>query len=212
MKYKARNIKYANSRLNPVEKCHAPANSTSDSISEIYEGPVLLPDTFFDYWLCIFTQPHREKLAFGALCELGLEVYLPVCKKMVIRNGKRVPLKVPLFPRYLFIRADKNNAMLYGAHRQTGVSGFAGKTFGQSFISSLIIDEIKSRECPEGFVGLKSKFLKPGQAVKILDGPFAAIDAIFSDAKDDLRSILLLSLLGKTHKVIVSNANLQFVA
>jgi len=58
----------------------------------------------------------------------------------------------------------------------------------------------------------QSKYIKPGQKVTILDGPFEKINAIFSEAKDERRSILLLSLLGKTHRVVVSNENLQLLA
>jgi len=105
-------------------------------------------------WLCLFTQPHREKLAYAALSELGFEVYLPFQRKLVFRRGKRVPIKAPLFSRYIFIKADKDDADLFIAHRQLGVTGFAGTSFVQSFISGEIIDEIRGRECPEGFVGL----------------------------------------------------------
>lgn len=163
-------------------------------------------------WLCIFTQPNRERLAFGKLSELGFKVYLPFRRKLVLRRGKRVPMKAPLFPRYLFICADKENSNLFSAHRQTGVTGLAGRSFSQSLISDSIIRAIKARESPDGYVGLQSTSIKRGQKVMILDGPFAAIDAIFSESKDELRSILLLSLLGKTHKVVVSNENLQLVA
>jgi transcriptional antiterminator RfaH len=121
-------------------------------------------------------------------------------------------MKAPLFSRYLFVRVDKEAAQLFGAHRQRGVAGFAGRTFSQSLISGRIIEAIKARECPDGFIGLQSALIKAGQKVTILEGPFAAIDAIFSEPKDERRSVLLLSLLGKTHKVVVSNKNLQLVA
>ena len=29
-------------------------------------------------WLCLFTQPHRERLAFASLRDEGFEVYLPI--------------------------------------------------------------------------------------------------------------------------------------
>jgi transcriptional antiterminator RfaH len=168
-------------------------------------------DSDYKNWLCLFTQPYREKLARESLTELGLEVYLPFQRKLVFRRGRRVSMKAPLFSRYLFVRVDKEAAQVYGAHRQRGVAGFAGRTFPQSLISGRIIEALKSRECPDGFIGLQSALVKAGQKVTILEGPFAAIDAIFSEPKDERRSVLLLSLLGKTHKVVVPNKNLQLV-
>jgi len=169
-------------------------------------------DSTTGFWLCVFTQPHCEKLASGKLSQLDFEVYLPFRRKLVMRKGKRVPMKAPLFPRYIFIKADKENSHLFSVHRQTGVTGLAGRSFYQSLISDSIIQAIKARESPDGYVGLQSTSIKQGQKVMILDGPFAAIDAIFSESKDNRRSILLLSLLGKIHKVVVSNENVQLVA
>lgn len=171
-----------------------------------------ITEQVYEKWLCLYTQPHREKLAQFALKKIGCEVYLPYRQKFVLRNRKRVPVKTPLFPRYLFIKAEDNENVLYGVHRQTGVSGFAAGTFAQSLISGDVINEIKARECPDGIAITQSRFIKVGQKVSVVGGSFGAIDAIFCEAKDEYRSILLLTMLGKTHRVLVSNKNLQLVA
>ena len=80
-------------------------------------------------WLCLFTQPHRERLALASLREDGFEVYLPLYSKSVLRNGKRTSMKAPLFPRYLFV-AGADDAAFFSAARHT--SEFAGKN-PQSF-------------------------------------------------------------------------------
>lgn len=165
----------------------------------------------FSDWLCLFTQPHRERLAAGNLSEIGFKVYLPFQRKLVLRKRKRVPVKTPLFPRYIFICAAKENVHLFGAHRQPGVTGLAGRSFSQSLIKNSIIQAIKARECPDGYVELQSTSIKSGQKVSITNGPFAALEAIFCEAKDEQRSILLLSLLGKTHRVVVPTQNIELM-
>lgn len=212
MKYQAGNIDATVPSVDDgrvIER--GPSNKLSLNTSIAASDPGRLGRTMCD-WLCLFTQPHREKLASGKLSELGFEVYLPFRRKLVLRQGKRVPMKLPLFPRYLFIRADKQNSHLFSAHRQMGVAGLAGRSFSQSLLAGSIIEAIKARECPDGYVGVQSNAIRPGQKVKILDGPFAAVDAIFNGSKGENRSILLLSLLGKTHRVVVSNENMQLVA
>lgn len=184
-------------------------NSNLLSNSAVYRE---LSESKLTDWICLFTQPHRERLAQGKLSELGVEVYLPYQKRIVIRNGKRVPMRAPLFSRYIFVRAKSNATNLFSLRRQMGVSGFAAPSYEQSFISNSIINAIKSRENADGYVGVNVPELKNGQTVKILRGPFAAIDAIFKEARDEKRSFLLLSLLGKAHNVLVSNQDLQLVA
>ena len=163
-------------------------------------------------WVCLMTQPLREKLARASLQELGFTVYLPVCRKLVFRREKRVPMLAPLFSRYLFVAAGAQERGLYDARRANGVSAFAGRTLDQSLVPSVIIEAIRSREDGEGIVGLDRMSLVPGQKVKILEGPFAGLEAAFSEPDSQKRSYILLDLLGKTHRIRVTNQALALAA
>ena len=52
----------------------------------------------------------------------------------------------------------------------------------------------------------------PGQSVKVLSGPFAGFEAVFSEVDDSKRSYILLDLIGKTHRLRVVNTSLQVIA
>jgi transcriptional antiterminator RfaH len=163
-------------------------------------------------WVCIFSQPHRERLALGSLTEAGFEVYLPLYQKLVMRAGKRVPMRVPLFPRYLFARVGAGDAALATAYRMRGVSSFANRTLEQSLVPERIISAIRTRHNDEGDVELDVVRIKPGQLVKILDGPFAGLQAVFAEPDDRKRSFILLDLLGKSHRVKVANTVFEVAA
>jgi len=165
-----------------------------------------------EYWLCLMTQPNREKLAKTSLLELGFNVYVPLCRRLVLRRAKRVSILAPLFSRYLFVAVTGDKEVLYDAKRAHGVSCFAGRTLEQSFVSSAIIDAIMEREDADGVIGLDQRTLLPGQKVRILEGPLAGLDAAFSEPDGQKRSFILLDLLGKPHRLVVPNQALALAA
>jgi transcriptional antiterminator RfaH len=163
-------------------------------------------------WLCLFTQPHRERLAMASLTEAGFEVYLPMYRKLVFRSGKRVPMRAPLFPRYIFARAGEDQSKLASAYRMRGVSSFGNRTLEQSLISDDLLCYIRARHDEEGDVVLDLVKFKPGQLIKILEGPFAGLQAAFGEPDDRKRSYILLDLLGKSHRVRVPNISFEAAA
>ena len=153
-------------------------------------------------WLCLFTQPNREGMALSSLRSVGFDVYAPLCRKLVVRRGRKLQVSVPMFSRYVFADTDKNPAAVFGAHRLNGVTSFAGRTLEQSFVEGAIIRAIMARE-DGGIVNLDVSHLKPGQAVRVVEGAFAGLEAIFAESCDRRRCFILLSLLGKTHRVAI---------
>ena len=151
-------------------------------------------------WLCLFTQPNREGMASSSLRSAGFDVYAPLCRKLVVRRGKKLQVSVPMFSRYVFADIDRNPAAVFGAHRLNGVTSFAGRTLEQSFVDGAVIRAIMERE-DGGVVNLDASRLRPGQAVRVIEGAFAGLDAIFAESDDRRRCFILLSLLGKTHRV-----------
>jgi len=163
-------------------------------------------------WVCLFSQPHRERIAMGSLNEAGFDVYLPFCRKYVLRSRKRVTMSVPLFPRYLFARARAGGPRITTCHRMRGVSGFANRKLEQSLLSETIIAAIRERHDEDGDVILDFSRFTPGQLVKIIDGPFTALHAVFDEPDDRKRSFILLDLLGKTHRVKMFNNSFEVAA
>lgn len=163
-------------------------------------------------WVCLFTQPLRERLAVSSLAEAGFETFLPMYRKSVLRRGKRVSLRAPLFPRYVFARGVNENSPVFSTYRLHGVSSFAGRTLEQSLVSAAVMDAIRSRQDDGGDVVLDAILFKPGQLVKLLDGPFAGLEAVFAELDDRRRCYILLDLLGKTHRILVPHSALEIAA
>jgi transcriptional antiterminator RfaH len=113
----------------------------------------------------------------------------------------------PLFPRYLFVE------ILIGRDRWTSIRG----TFG---VSHLMMDGEIPRAVPPGVVevlldvsneagvvGL-GPTLRPGQLVRIANGPFAGLVGKLSSLDDNGRVRVLLDVLGKEVAVTAARVGL----
>jgi transcriptional antiterminator RfaH len=127
-----------------------------------------------DYWLALYTQPHKERFVRDHLLGEGLDLYLPEVRNKVQRADR--PSQRPFFPHYLFLRYP--GAEKLAAVRWTpGVRSIV--TFGDrpALIPDRVIQHIITRlrtyQLPE------EEPFKPGQVVHIIDGPFEGMDAIF---------------------------------
>ena len=158
-----------------------------------------------DSWVCYYSQLHKEKLAEASLQGAGFEVFLPLCVKLIKRKNKYVQSIRPLFSRYIFARHGED---LMGGKRLNGISGFAGKSLEVSFVHPLIVDAIRERQDGRGVILLKKHDLVPGQSVRVLSGPFSGLEAVFSEVDDHKRSFILLDLMGKTHRLRVTNSSI----
>jgi transcriptional antiterminator RfaH len=149
-------------------------------------------------WFAVYTQPQKEALAAQHLENQGFAVYLPRYQKMRRHAGKAEIVAVPLFPRYLFAGIDLQTQRWRSVNGTRGVVGLV--MFGDKPIPipASVLAEIRSREDDQGFIRLNgAASFKRGQNLRIVDGPMADTQALFEEAVDGNRAILLISLLGR---------------
>ncbi|MDR2091731.1 MAG: transcription/translation regulatory transformer protein RfaH [Azoarcus sp.] len=150
------------------------------------------------YWYLIQTKPRLEKHALENLERQGYECYLPIIPAEKLRQGKLVVIDTPLFPRYLFIRLGTNSTdKSWGPIRSTkGVSTLV--RFGNDpakaddeLIALLKSHESARQDAPE-------RLFEQGERVRLTEGPFAGIEAIYQMTDGERRAMVLIELLGKT--------------
>lgn len=153
-------------------------------------------------WYTIRTKANKEKEVEKRLSDLNLEVYLPW-----LRSRRRVGTRfqwilVPLFPGYLFCRLD---LVICGkaARYCPGVKDFL--RFGNQIaeVAPQIIMSLRER-CPDGVALIEPVIAKPGDPVKINEGPFSGLEAIFERAlKGNERVAVLLEILGRQTRLVL---------
>lgn len=155
-------------------------------------------------WYAVHTKPRQEATAELNLQRQGYETYAPKIRLRKRRRDKWTKVVEALFPRYLFIRVDANKQSLAPVHSTLGVAGLV--RFGQLLrpVPDEIIDYIRQKENPETHQHHADEWPhQPGDAVQILEGPFAGLTGIFQAANGEDRALLLIDLLGRRNSIDV---------
>ena len=148
-------------------------------------------------WFAVHTQPGKEPLAARELRNQDFAVYLPQYQKLRRHAGKSAIVAAPLFPRYLFAGIDTQTQRWRSVNGTRGVVGLV--MFGETPIPvpEPVLAEIRAREDETGFIRLNAPGFRRGQPLRIVEGPMADTQALFEEAVDGDRAILLVSLLGR---------------
>jgi transcriptional antiterminator RfaH len=154
------------------------------------------------YWYAVQTKPRQESIAEMHLQRQRFETYLPkilLCKR---RRDKWARSVEPLFPRYLFIRVNSDENSLAPVRSTKGVAGLV--RFGPLLkpVPDCVIDYIRQAENPDTHQYQADQWPhKPGDTVRVLEGPFAGLTGIFQAATGAERALLLIELLGRQNEV-----------
>jgi len=153
-------------------------------------------------WYAVYTQARMEKWARSNLWERDLEVYLPLYSKQR-RHARRVDtVTAPLFPRYLFVRADLARTGRRAIASAPGVSELVSFGNRPAVVDDAIIAEIRSRQDDSGNVIMcEPSPLKAGERVRVQMGALRDTVGLFQQMADDQRGIILLDLMGRSVRV-----------
>jgi transcriptional antiterminator RfaH len=162
-------------------------------------------------WYVVRTKPKQEVRAELNLRGWGLELLAPKVREARHRrsqNGAEYSV-APLFPSYLFARFDASE-LLAKVRLTRGVHSVVG--FGECAtpVDDAIVDLIRGRIRDDGFVRIEDP--KPGELVRIVDGPLRAVTGIFQRRRGHDRAVILLSLVGAQAHVDVAMASIRRAA
>jgi len=160
-------------------------------------------------WIVCSTQPQRERWAADNAQRQGYDTYLPMIRTEVVERGVASLRVRPLFPRYLFVHITNEQW-----RSLTGTFGVASIIMGDNgrpaTLPEIAIDQLRARE-RDGYVVLpraEEIALTPGQAVRVLAGPFEGTVGVYVGMGPAERERVLLDLLGRKTTVLVSPDNI----
>jgi transcriptional antiterminator RfaH len=159
-------------------------------------------------WYCLHTQPGLEKWARTNLWEMGLEVYLPQYVRIVRHARKVAPVARPLFPRYLFARADLTRTPARWIRSARGVSDIVSMGQEPVPVADAVVAEIRGREDTDGYVHLGGGEFQAGESVKIVATSLCDQVGLFECATDQERVVVLLQILGRNVRVRVDRRDI----
>jgi transcriptional activator RfaH len=163
-------------------------------------------------WYVIHTKPRQEQRALVNLEQQGYACYLPMITTEKLSRARLSMVEEPLFPRYLFISLDNGRqGQNWAPIRSTiGVSGLV--TFGSSpaKIDPALIDLLRSQEA--GLSLSPERLFQKGERLRVTDGAFAGLEAVYQMPSGDNRAMVLIELMGKSAQMQIAPASLTKVA
>ena len=169
-------------------------------------------DASVRHWYLVFSKPRQERLALENLARQGYEAYLPLMRHRRRRGRRWVPTVEPMFPRYLFIHLDTLHDNWAPIRSTIGVSTLV--RFGQepARVPDALIACFREREDENGIQRIPPPDFRPGDRVRIVDGPFAGYEAIFRARTGKERVEILLRIAGSATRIQLAPGALEPVA
>ncbi len=154
-------------------------------------------------WYLVYTKPREEQRALLNLERQGFECYLPMCLTEKLCRGEVTIADEPLFPRYLFIHLGHDESSPgWGSIGSTlGVSRLV--TFGSepAPVNTQLIEALKDQEAAQQ--DNPHRLFQTGDRVRITEGPFSGLEAIYQMSEGANRAMVLIEILSKSTKLKV---------
>ena len=104
-------------------------------------------------------------------------VEVPTIEEIEIKGGQRKPVQRKIFPGYVLVEMVMDEESWYVVRNTPGVTGFVGVGTKPTALPKSEADTILKQMQTAAPTKFKVT-LQPGQAVKIIDGPFADFEGI----------------------------------
>jgi transcription antitermination factor NusG len=161
---------------------------------------------FEPHWYAAYTCANHEKCVALQLERRSVECFLPCYESVRRWKDRRVRLRLPLFPGYIFVRlALHDRLQVLEIPGLVRLVGFAGHP------TRLPVEEIAMiRTCLA-----RRQFLEPcryvrcGQRVRVLSGPLEGLSGIVVRQKNRTRFVISLELLMRSVSVEINSADLD---
>lgn len=155
-------------------------------------------------WYAVCCKPRQEAVAEENLLRQGYHTYLPRIRNTRRRAGRWADTVEPLFPRYLFIRVDPGRRSTAPVRSTHGVSGLVRHCGLPAAVPEQVIEAIMQRtDADSGLHRDNRPLFCAGDPIRLVEGPLAGMEGMFTEEDGEKRVIVLLELLGKANKMRV---------
>jgi len=157
-------------------------------------------------WYLVQCKARQDERAEENLLRQGYVCYRPTHRCERLLRGQRQMLEESLFPGYLFIRIGQQDN--WGPLRSTrGVIRIV--SFGNQplSVSDGVIEQLQQHDHEP----CTKELFSAGEKVRITEGPFSELEAIFQEMDRNERVVLLLNFLQREQKILMPLASISKV-
>ena len=162
-------------------------------------------------WFLVRSKPRQEAVALTHLARQGYESYLPLFATEKLVRRKPTVVQEPMFARYLFVRLDTSGqGQSWSPIRSTvGVSELVCFGSRPARVDADLIATLREREMAQQ--ADPDALFAAGDSVRITEGAFAGLEAIYQMNDAEGRAMVLLDLLSKLVAMTIDAASLRKV-
>jgi transcription antitermination factor NusG len=156
-------------------------------------------------WYAAYTSANHEKRVAQQLTWRSVEHFLPVYESVRRWKDRRVPLQLPLFPGYVFVRlALRDRLRVLAVPGVARLVGFDGRP---TVVPAEDIEAI--RACLEGKRDVQPHpYVQCGQRVRVLRGPLAGFSGIVLRQRNRTRFVVSFDVLERSVSVELEGTEL----
>jgi transcription elongation factor/antiterminator RfaH len=167
-------------------------------------------DKITDSWYVLHTKSRFENVVNEGLTKKSLEVFLPKIQVRSKRRDRKVMIRVPLFPGYLFVKTNLEPYEHIEIVKTVGAVRLVGNKDGPIPVFSETIESLKIMVQGNESVATGSRF-KKGDKVIVVQGPFAGVVGTFVRHRGKGRVIVNIEALGQYAGVNVSEEDIELL-
>ena len=162
-------------------------------------------------WYVLHTKSRFENVVNEGLIKKSMEVFLPKFQVRSRRRDRKMMIRVPLFPGYLFVKTNLEPVEYLEIVKTVGVVRFIGNKEGPVSVPSETIDSLKIMVKGDNTVTTGTRFRK-GDRVIVVHGPFAGVIGTFARYRGKERVIVDIEALGQYAGVDVSEEDVEILS
>lgn len=159
-------------------------------------------------WYLLYCKRSQLLRAQEHLERQGVVCLTPIVAIKKMWRGRRVTFNEPLFPNYLFTEFNPENIHTTTIKATRGVSHFVRFGLYPVIIPQMVIDDIKSHRIN---TISDSTVAVSGDKVRVTEGIFSGLQAIYTEPDGERRSMILLNILNSQVSKSLDNRHFEKV-
>ena len=161
-------------------------------------------------WYVLHTRSRFENKVNEGLERKSKEVFLPKVLVRSKRRDRKVMIRVPLFPGYVFVRTDLDPADQLDILKTVGIVRFIGNRSGPLPVPDEAIESLRLMIATGLDITTGTRF-KKGDRVIVVRGPFTGITGTFSRYRGRGRIVVNIDALGQFAAVEVAEDDIELL-
>lgn len=147
-------------------------------------------------WYLLQCKTRQDERAEEHLQRQGYTCFRATYNRERRLKGQRRIVSESLFPGYLFIQLSPQDSWspLRSTRGVSRIVAFGGYPLP---ISDALVDELQERD----HQAIMTTLFKPGESVRINEGPFAELEAVFLAMEGEERVVLLMNFLQREQRI-----------